>query len=264
MQIREGARRRRRRTPVANIRVADATPEHIPTIAHELHPGDADAADHRGRPALRARPGRPRARGGLQGAGRHARRRGARPGARVQADRDLARRVPARHARLDDAQPSQAGPGDCGTSRCRSSRSTRTASTACRAARSRSSPSRRRPRASRRAFDAHQGVRRSAPQAPADRRRQRRRAAEHQGTAAHDDIDIDHRVDRRRSARDPAQTAVRLRRARPAAAGHLGLRRAEPMRDDEKLRDLPVVVFTGKELSRRARTRSCKIWRARS
>ena len=46
---------------------------------------------------------RPGARPGLQGAGRGARRRCARARARVPSDRDLARRLPARHARLDGA-----------------------------------------------------------------------------------------------------------------------------------------------------------------
>ena len=41
-----------------------------PTTATTSQPGDPIAADRRGRPALRAHPGRPRARQGLQGAGR--------------------------------------------------------------------------------------------------------------------------------------------------------------------------------------------------
>ena len=37
----------------------------------------------------------------------------------------------------------------------------------------------------------------------------------------------------------------------------------EQIRDDERLADIPVVVFTGRELSPR-RTRSCTPWRAAS
>ena len=66
------------------------------------------AARGRGRSALCARAARPGARQGLQGAaGRH-RRAGAVARGEAQADRDLARCLPARHARLDGAQPAEA------------------------------------------------------------------------------------------------------------------------------------------------------------
>jgi hypothetical protein len=67
------------------------------------------AADRRGRSALRAHPGRSGARRGLQGAGGDARRRRAGAGPRISADGHLARRVPARHAGLERAQPAEAG-----------------------------------------------------------------------------------------------------------------------------------------------------------
>ena len=75
------------------------------------HPrGRLGAAHRRGRPALRAHPARDRARQGLQGRRRQPRPAGARARARVPPDRDHARRLPARHARLDGAQQPQARP----------------------------------------------------------------------------------------------------------------------------------------------------------
>ena len=74
--------RHRRSAPARRCRRDRALPERpVEQIAGRprRHPaGRRDAADRRGRSALRARPGRPGARQGLQGAGRHARRRGAR------------------------------------------------------------------------------------------------------------------------------------------------------------------------------------------
>ena len=73
------------------------------------HPaGRSAAADRRGRSALCAHPDRPRARQGLQGAAGDARRGRARPRQAISADRGVARRVPARHAGLERAQPAQA------------------------------------------------------------------------------------------------------------------------------------------------------------
>ena len=69
-------------------------------------------ADRRGRAALRAHVARSRARQGLQGAGGAERRGRAVAGAQVPSERDHARRVPARHAGLDGAQPAQARPDD--------------------------------------------------------------------------------------------------------------------------------------------------------
>ena len=67
-------------------------------------------AHRRGRSALRAYLARPRPRQGLQGAARHARRRRARSRQAVSADGGVARRVPARHAGLECAEPAQAEP----------------------------------------------------------------------------------------------------------------------------------------------------------
>ena len=72
----------------------------------------ADAAHRRGRPALRESARRPRPRSRPQGADRVARRRRAGAGAPVPADRGVARRLPARHARLDRPQPAETGSGD--------------------------------------------------------------------------------------------------------------------------------------------------------
>jgi CheY-like chemotaxis protein len=57
------------------------------------------------------------------------------------------------------------------------------------------------------------------------------------------------RRDRRRGDRGHARAAVRLRRARPAAARHVRVRRARADPRRRALADVPVVVFTGKELS---------------
>ena len=78
----------------------------------DIQPGRQHPADRRGRSALCADHGGSRARRGLQGAGGDARRRRDRARQAVPADRDLARRVPARHARLDRAEPAQAQSAD--------------------------------------------------------------------------------------------------------------------------------------------------------
>ena len=97
---------------------------------------------------------------------------------------------------------------------------------------------------------ADQGICQAAPQAAARRRGQCGRADEHPRTARPRRHRDRHRRHRRRSAVDPARAAVRLRRARPAAARHDRLRGAG--RDPRRRRrssDVPVVVFTGRELS---------------
>ena len=68
----------------------------------------SDSADRRGRSALCADPDRLGARQGLQGAAGHARRRCDQSRQAVSADGGFARRVPARHAGLERAQPAQA------------------------------------------------------------------------------------------------------------------------------------------------------------
>ena len=98
--------------------------------------GDAGAADHRGRPALRANPARPGARRRASRASWPARAHwDCRWRAQFRPTRHLAGHLPARHARLDGAQSAQElDPADRATSRCRSSRSMRNASTAWRTA----------------------------------------------------------------------------------------------------------------------------------
>ena len=85
LALREPARADARRGPPRPFRrraCRSAPSRRCPTIASDVQPGDATLLDRRGRSALRARAGRSRARQGLQGAGRDARRRGAGAGAR--------------------------------------------------------------------------------------------------------------------------------------------------------------------------------------
>ena len=79
-------------------------------------PGDPagryDPPDRRGRSALRPHHDRSGARQGVQGVAGDARRRCARSRQAIPADGGVARRVPARHARLERAQPAQAESAD--------------------------------------------------------------------------------------------------------------------------------------------------------
>ena len=150
----DGETRGARGTPAADPALVGAAAERtdraVPGRPRRARARRRDAADRRGRPALRPHPGRPGPRPGLQGAGRHARRRGARRWRASSARR--------RSRSTSSCPTCSAGPCSAsssrtrrrGTSRCRSSRSTRTGSTAWPAAPSRSSPSRPPPRASRR------------------------------------------------------------------------------------------------------------------
>ncbi len=183
------------------------------------------AADRRGRSALCAHPDRSGARQGLQGAVGDARRRRARSRQAISADRGLARRVPARHAGLERAQPAQAEsahaphPGADHHAR-------------------RGSPARAgawRVLLRGQADDtgghlgrAHQdqGLRQAAAAAAAGGRGQHRRADEHRCAARprrHRDRE---RLDRRRRSDRAPRESLRLRGARSAAAGHVGLRGA--------------------------------------
>ena len=101
------------------------------------------------------------------------------------------------------------------------------------------------------ALGAHQGIRQAAPQAPAGGRGQRRRADEHHRAARPRRHRDRHRRAPAREALDrAARAAVRLRRARPAAARHVGLRGAgAASATTPRSADVPVVVFTGRELS---------------
>ena len=95
-----------------------------------------------------------------------------------------------------------------------------------------------------------QGLRRAAPQAPAGGRGQSRRAAEHHRAAgARRHRHRDGRLRRRRRSSgckaDPADCVV-LDLRLPDMSGFEVL---EQMRDDAGLADMPVVVFTGRELT---------------
>ena len=79
-----------------------------PGRSHGDPAGRRHPPHRRGRSALRPHPGRSGARQGLQGAVGDARRRRAQSRQAVSADRGVARRVPARHAGLERAQPAQA------------------------------------------------------------------------------------------------------------------------------------------------------------
>ena len=103
----------------ATRRAAGALPPHPGASARadrrrprRSEAGRHGAAHRRGRSALRPHPRRSRARQRLQGAGRCNGRGCPGAGERLSPDRRLARRVPARHAGLDRAQPAQAESGD--------------------------------------------------------------------------------------------------------------------------------------------------------
>ena len=143
------------------------------------HPGRRRHPSHRrGRSALRPHPGRSGARQGLQGAVGDARRRCAQSRQAISADGGVARRVPARHAGLERAQPAQAEPADpaySGADRL----ARRGPPARARARRLRLRQQADHARRHRRGALAHQGICRAAPQAPVDRRGQSGRADEH-------------------------------------------------------------------------------------
>ena len=184
-------------------------------------------SDRRRRPALRAGADRSGPRQGLQGTGCRARRRGAGSRQAVPAGGGLARCIPARHARLDGAEPAQAQSSDAAhpgpdhhAGRRPPARVGARRVLLCQQA---DDDGRRQCRAV-----ADQGVRPAASQAIADRRRQRSRTAEYPGTSRsqrHRDRDDRYRRGRPlRAARQP----LRLRRARPAPARHERIRGAGP------------------------------------
>ena len=221
------------------------------TTATTSQPGDDVAADRRGRSALRAHPGRPGARPGLQGAGRACaapRRSSSRAqfqptavsldvflpdmlGWTVlsQLKQDPAtRHIPVQIVTLDE---------DRQHGLARGAFAFLTKPTTHRGPRG--------------GADAHQGLRRAAAQAAARRRGQRRPSSSSIAELlGHDDIEITTRRQpaRRRSPRCATQTfdCVVLDLRLPDMSGFEVLER---IRDDAALRDLPVVVFTGKELS---------------
>ena len=159
---------------IPGVHVAPERPiEQIPDDRLEIAARRLDPADRRGRPALCPHHGGPRARQGLQGAGRDARHRCARPRQAVPADGGLARRVPARHARLDRAQPAQAEPADAAHPGAdHHARRGPPARPGARRLLLRHQADDDRGRGS--GLDPHQGIRQAAPQAPAGRRGQSR------------------------------------------------------------------------------------------
>ncbi len=207
------------------IALPAARAEEVPDDRESLEPDDQRAAHHRGRSALREGAAQPGARHGVQGDRREDRRGRPEPGAQAPADRDLARRVPAGHARLDGAQPVEARHRDAPHPGADPHRR-RGAPV---------QPGARRVRVHEQAGDdrragsgarAHQDLRLAAHPRAAGRRGRPGRADEHR-RADRLRRREDHRGrQRRRRARSAAGKDLRLRRARPAAAGHLRLRAA--------------------------------------
>ena len=182
-------------------------------------------AGRRGRSALRPGDHGSRPRQGFQGAGGDARRRGARPRQAVPADRGLARCVPARHARVDGAEPAQAEPAHPPHSGAdHHARRGSPARAGARRLLVRHQADHARGR--RRRPHPHQGILRAAPEAAPGGRGQRRRAAQHHRAARvrrHR-----HRLGRHRQgcACHHADAKLRLRSARSSPARHDRLRRA--------------------------------------
>ncbi len=185
----------------------------------------SDPADRRGRRALCEDPRRPCPQEGVQGSGRDQGHRCAGTGQAVPAVGRVARRVPARHARLDRAEPAQAEPAD--PAHPGPGRHPRRGSPACAGARRllvrQQAVDQRR---GRRRDRAHQGLFGAEAPATPDRRGQPVGADEHRRAARarrHRDRD---RRQRRACAECHAQQSGRLPRARSEAAGHVRLRGA--------------------------------------
>ncbi len=101
-------------------------------------------------------------------------------------------------------------------------------------------------------------------QRAAGRRGRPGRAAEHRRAASATTTSTITAVGTRRARRLQAmrEQHVRLRGARPAPARHDRLRAARAqIQHDAALRDVPVVVFTGRELSQAEEDASCARWR---
>ena len=225
----------------ARHRAASGRPAQPRTRRH--HP-----PDRRGRSALRARAGRSRPRQGFQGACRRTRLGSAGPGKTVPAHRGVTRRLPARHARLDRAEPAQAQSADAAHSGPDHHAGRRPP--ACAGARrvllrQQADHDRRRERGA----VPDQGIRQTPPQAAADRGGQCGGTDEHQGTARPRRHRDRHHRYRRGRAVHAARKPVRLRGARSRLPDMSGFEVLDSIRSDDSLSNVPVVVFTGRELS---------------
>ena len=188
--------------------------------------GRSCAADRRRRSALRESGARSRARTRLQGAGGEERGGGAEIGPSIQADRDLTGRISAGHARLDGAEPAEARrrhaphPGTDPDRRGGAPIRTRTRRVFVheQAAHHRGTRGSTRP---------HRHVRAATGTQTAGGRRRSFGTDEHCNVARARRSADRLRRHRRRRAREDARRTLRLRRARPAPAGHDRFRSVE-------------------------------------
>ncbi len=217
-------------------------------------PGRPVGADRRGRRPLRQDRARTGAREELQGHRHPPRRLGPVAGARLPALGDPARHRPAGHRRLHGARPPEARPEHpphpgargLGTARARARAAPGRDLLPQQAGGARGAGRGIQPHPEvpgrRQAFLAG-GGRRHGP-ARADREPDRRQRPEHGD-----------RGNRRRRDGSARRPALRLHGARPDAAGHFRLRPARPDRQEAALRDLPIVIYTAQELSRKEVTK---------
>ena len=175
---------------------------------------------------------------------------GAGAGAPVPADGDHPGRLPARHARLDGAEQPEARPGDAAHSGADAvGRRGAPARPVARRVLV-SGQARRRPRTSSTPSTASSLVRRPAHEAAARRRGQRHRARRASSSCSmHDDIEVAAVGTGAEALERAARAPGRMLRHRSAPAGHDRVRAARSDAGRAALRDTPVVVFTGKELT---------------
>ncbi len=205
-------------------------------------------ADRRRRPALRAHPAGPGARQRLQGHRCEQGRTRARPRAAVPPHGYFARHLPAGHARLDRAESAQARSGDAahsGTDRhARRRASARPGPRSFRVHREGAHH-----RRARTGFRTHQGFHDRAHAAAAGRRRQRIERDSIVELLNHDDIEtvaVDSGEAALATMRDMAIDCVVLDLRLPDMNGFELLDR---MHAEPAMADVPVVVFTGKDLT---------------